>query len=107
MAASLMLKHSEGRVTARSAGLAPVGHLYEDAVAVMAEIGIPLDQAYPKPLSGMSTPPPSTWSPCPVATRWTSCPARTTASGTSPTSWDGPSRTSGPCETTSRRGCWN
>ncbi|WP_313822315.1 three-helix bundle dimerization domain-containing protein [Citricoccus sp.] len=52
MAASLMLKHSEGRVTARSAGLAPVGHLYEDAVAIMAEIGIPLDQAYPKPLSG-------------------------------------------------------
>ncbi len=52
MAASLMLKHSEGRVTARSAGLTPVGHLYEDAVAVMAEIGIPLDQAYPKPLSG-------------------------------------------------------
>ena len=52
MAASLMLKHSEGRVTARSAGLAPAGHLYEDAVAVMAEIGIPLDRAYPKPLSG-------------------------------------------------------
>ncbi|NUL47400.1 low molecular weight phosphatase family protein [Cellulosimicrobium funkei] len=52
MAASLMLKHSKGQVTARSAGLTPAGHLYEGAVAVMAEIGIPLDHAYPKPLSG-------------------------------------------------------
>lgn len=51
MAASLLLKHSAGRITARSAGLAPAGHLYEDAVAVMAEIGVPLDHAYPKPLS--------------------------------------------------------
>lgn len=51
MAASLMLKHSAGRITARSAGLAPAGHLHEDAVTVMREIGIPLEHAYPKPLS--------------------------------------------------------
>lgn len=51
MAASLLLRHSAGRITARSAGLAPAGHLHEDAVTVMAEIGVPLDQAYPKPLS--------------------------------------------------------
>lgn len=51
MAASLLLKHSAGQITARSAGLTPAGHLYEDAVTVMAEIGIPLDHAYPKPLS--------------------------------------------------------
>ncbi|MGM7669687.1 low molecular weight phosphatase family protein [Microbacterium sp. A93] len=51
MAASLLLKHSAGCITARSAGLVPAGHLHEDAVAVMTEIGIPLADAYPKPLS--------------------------------------------------------
>jgi arsenate reductase (thioredoxin) len=51
MAASMLLKFSGGRIAARSAGLQPVGHLYEDALTVMAESGIDLDQAYPKPLS--------------------------------------------------------
>ncbi len=51
MAASLLLKHSGGRITARSAGLTPAGHLHEDALTVMAEIGVPLEGAYPKPLS--------------------------------------------------------
>jgi arsenate reductase (thioredoxin) len=51
MAASILLKLSGGRIAARSAGLEPAGHLYEDAIAVMAEEGVDLDQAYPKPLS--------------------------------------------------------
>jgi arsenate reductase (thioredoxin) len=51
MAASMLLKFSEGRIAARSAGLQPAGHLHEEAVAVMAEIGVALDHAYPKPLS--------------------------------------------------------
>lgn len=51
MAASLTLKHSDGRITARSAGLEPAGSIYEDALTAMDEIGIPLHHAFPKPLT--------------------------------------------------------
>jgi arsenate reductase (thioredoxin) len=51
MAASLTLKHSGGRITARSAGLEPAGSIYEDALTAMEEIGIPLHYAFPKPLT--------------------------------------------------------
>lgn len=51
MAASLTLKHSGGRITARSAGLEPAGSIYEDALTAMDEISIPLHYAFPKPLT--------------------------------------------------------
>jgi arsenate reductase (thioredoxin) len=51
MAASLVLVHSGGRVTARSAGLAPGGRIHDEAVAAMAEVGVSLEHAYPKPLA--------------------------------------------------------
>ncbi len=51
MAASLMLKHTSGRITARSAGLQPAGSVYDAVLEVMDEIGVPLEHAYPKPLS--------------------------------------------------------
>jgi arsenate reductase len=51
MAASLVLKHTEGRITARSAGLAPAGSVHDAAVQVMAEVGVHLEHAYPKPLA--------------------------------------------------------
>lgn len=51
MAASLVLKHSGGRVTARSAGLEPGGNIYETAIEAMHEVGVSLEHAYPKPLS--------------------------------------------------------
>jgi arsenate reductase (thioredoxin) len=52
MAASLTLKHSGGRITARSAGLEPAGSIYDDALTAMEEIGIPLHYAFPKPVTG-------------------------------------------------------
>ncbi|MCY1159019.1 MAG: low molecular weight phosphatase family protein [Citricoccus sp.] len=51
MAASLVLKHTEGRITARSAGLAPAGSIYDTAVRAMAEVGVNLEHTYPKPLA--------------------------------------------------------
>lgn len=51
MAASLTLKHSDGQVTARSAGLEPAGSIYEDALTAMEEVGIALHHAFPKPLT--------------------------------------------------------
>jgi arsenate reductase (thioredoxin) len=51
MAASLTLKHSDGQITARSAGLEPAGSIYEDALTAMEEVGIPLHHAFPKPLT--------------------------------------------------------
>ncbi len=51
MAASLMLKHTSGRIAARSAGLQPAGAIYGAVLEVMDEIGVPLEHAYPKPLS--------------------------------------------------------
>lgn len=51
MAASLVLQHTEGRIAARSAGLAPAGSIHDTAVQVMAEVGVHLEHAYPKPLA--------------------------------------------------------
>lgn len=51
MAASLLAKRSEGRIATRSAGVQPAGSLIETAVEAMSEVGIPLENAYPKPLS--------------------------------------------------------
>lgn len=51
MAASLVLKHTEGRITARSAGLEPAGSVYDAAVEAMAEVGVSLEHTYPKPLA--------------------------------------------------------
>ncbi|MDI3329481.1 MAG: low molecular weight phosphatase family protein [Micrococcus sp.] len=51
MAASLILKHTEGRITARSAGLEPAGSVFDAAVEAMAEVGVNLEHAYPKPLA--------------------------------------------------------
>lgn len=51
MAASLVLQHTEGRITARSAGLEPAGAIYDAAVEAMAEVGVNLEHAYPKPLA--------------------------------------------------------
>ncbi|QCU79072.1 low molecular weight phosphatase family protein [Citricoccus sp. SGAir0253] len=51
MAAALVLRHSGGLVTARSAGLEPAGHVHEDALAAMEEVGVPLHHAFPKPLT--------------------------------------------------------
>ncbi len=46
MAASLMLKHTSGRIAARSAG-----SVFDAVLEVMDEVGVPLEHAYPKPLS--------------------------------------------------------
>lgn len=51
MAASLMLKHTTGRITARSAGLQPAGSIYGAVLEAMGEVGVPLEHAYPKPLA--------------------------------------------------------
>ncbi|WP_341716469.1 arsenate reductase ArsC [Micromonospora sp. FIMYZ51] len=50
MAAALMTHHAQGRVNVRSAGSAP-GATVSAAAAVLAEIGINLDEAFPKPLT--------------------------------------------------------
>ncbi|MEO9248203.1 low molecular weight phosphatase family protein [Citricoccus nitrophenolicus] len=51
MAASLVLKHFAGLVTARSAGVEPGGRIYDTALEAMDEVGVSLEHAYPKPLS--------------------------------------------------------
>ncbi len=51
MAAALVLKHSAGQVTARSAGLEPGGGVFDTVVEAMGEIGVSLEHAYPKPLA--------------------------------------------------------
>lgn len=51
MAASLLAKRSEGRIATRSAGVHPAGGLIETAVEAMSEVGVPLENAYPKPIA--------------------------------------------------------
>jgi len=51
MAAALLDHHAKGRVTVRSAGSAPASELNPAVVAVMAEIGLDLSHAFPKPLT--------------------------------------------------------
>jgi arsenate reductase (thioredoxin) len=50
MASSLMLKHTNGRIAARSAGLQPAGSIHGTVLEAMGEIGVSLEHAYPKPL---------------------------------------------------------
>jgi arsenate reductase (thioredoxin) len=50
MAAALLEHRSGGRVHARCAGTRPAHDIQSGVPAVMAEIGITLDDAYPKPL---------------------------------------------------------
>ena len=50
MAAGLLTLRSEGRVSVRSAGSAPADEVNPAVVAAMAEIGIDLRAAVPKPL---------------------------------------------------------
>jgi arsenate reductase len=51
MAAGLLAKLAEGRVEVRSAGSDPGDEIDPNARAVMAEIGIDIGAAFPKPLS--------------------------------------------------------
>jgi arsenate reductase (thioredoxin) len=51
MAAALAHHLSAGKVHVRSAGSHPAGRINPDVVAVLAERGIHLTEAYPKPLS--------------------------------------------------------
>ncbi|MDO5634320.1 MAG: protein-tyrosine-phosphatase [Micrococcus sp.] len=50
MAAALLENRSQGTIRARSAGTNPAGHVLSSAVDAMAEIGVPLHHAVPKPL---------------------------------------------------------
>jgi protein-tyrosine-phosphatase len=52
MAAALLDRYAEGRVSVRSAGSAPADELNPDVVTAMSELGVDLGQAFPKPLTG-------------------------------------------------------
>jgi arsenate reductase (thioredoxin) len=52
MAAALLDHEAQGRVQVTSAGSQPADHLNPAVVAAMAEIGIDLSRAFPKPLTG-------------------------------------------------------
>lgn len=51
MAAALLEHRSGGRVHVRSAGSQPGGEIHPVVTAAMAEVGIDLTEAYPKPLT--------------------------------------------------------
>jgi arsenate reductase len=51
MAAGLVKLRSEGRIDVRSAGSAPADKISPAVVAVMAELGVDLSDAFPKPLT--------------------------------------------------------
>jgi arsenate reductase len=51
MAAALLEHHGKGRVTVRSAGSVPSSEINPVVVEAMAEIGLDLSQAFPKPLT--------------------------------------------------------
>jgi protein-tyrosine-phosphatase len=51
MAAALLNHHSRGRAHARCAGSAPAGQLHPAVVTAMAELGLNLSDAFPKPLT--------------------------------------------------------
>jgi arsenate reductase (thioredoxin) len=51
MAAALLDHHASGKATVRSAGSQPQGDIPEAVVAVLAELGVNLTEAYPKPLT--------------------------------------------------------
>ncbi len=51
MAAALLAHHSKGRVLVRSAGSMPADEINPVVEEVLHEIGVPLVDAYPKPLT--------------------------------------------------------
>lgn len=51
MAAALLAHRSAGNVAVRSAGSVPAAELDPEVLEAMAEIGVPLHDAYPKPLT--------------------------------------------------------
>jgi arsenate reductase (thioredoxin) len=51
MAAGLVRLRSEGRINVRSAGSAPAGEVDASVVEAMEEIGVDMDEAFPKPLT--------------------------------------------------------
>jgi arsenate reductase len=51
MAAALLDHHAQGRVRVRSAGSAPAGEVNAAVVQAMAEVGIDISKAFPKPLT--------------------------------------------------------
>ena len=51
MAAALLDHHAAGRVTVRSAGSAPADGINPAVAEVLAEVGIDLSRAFPKPLT--------------------------------------------------------
>ena len=51
MAAALLDHHAGGRVVVRSAGSVPADQINPAVVAAMAELGLDLGQAFPKPLT--------------------------------------------------------
>jgi protein-tyrosine-phosphatase len=54
MAAALLDHHAQGRVVVRSAGSDPADRLNPAVVVAMAEVGIDLSRAFPKPLTDAS-----------------------------------------------------
>jgi arsenate reductase len=54
MAAAMLDHYGEGRVSVRSAGSAPADQLNPDVIAAMAELGLDLSKAFPKPLTDES-----------------------------------------------------
>jgi len=51
MAAALLDHHAKGRIVVRSAGSEPASQLNPSVVAAMAEVGIDITMAFPKPLT--------------------------------------------------------
>ena len=54
MAAALLDHHANGKVVVHSAGSDPADRLNPAVVAAMAEVGIDLSRAFPKPLTDVS-----------------------------------------------------
>ena len=51
MAAALLESHAAGRIVVRSAGSAPADSVHPVAAEAMAEIGLDITQAFPRPLT--------------------------------------------------------
>lgn len=51
MAAALLDHHAKGRIVVRSAGSDPASQLNPSVVVAMAEVGIDISKAFPKPLT--------------------------------------------------------
>ena len=51
MAAALLHHHAQGRVHVRSAGSAPAGEIHRNVADSLAELGLDIEQEFPKPLT--------------------------------------------------------